>query len=115
MWHNYIKQVRFQGNNTKLIEYGFPAIVKEVMSQAGGKMDQPGSLKVIGDTYHIVGCKSPEYKCYPPFESRACSTTQDCNYALSQLRWGLQTALELVVGYVFFLCGGRDEKGCFRS
>ena len=54
------------------------------------------SLKLQSDQqYHLVGCSSPEYRCYPPFADRSCSTKQDCNYALAQLRWGLQTALEL--------------------
>ena len=79
------------------MKYAWPVIVSSVMDQAGKAQAAPGSLKLLQDgIYHIVGCNSPEYKCYAPFKSRMCSTKQDCNYALSQLRWGLQTALELV-------------------
>lgn len=39
------------------------------------------------------------YHCYPPFESRACSTKEDCNYYLSQLRWGIETALDMTVRF----------------
>ena len=88
--------MRFAGNDTKLVKYAWPVIVSSVMDQAGKAQAVPGSLKLLQDgIYHIVGCSSPEYKCYPPFQSRMCSTKQDCNYDLSQLRWGLQTALEL--------------------
>ena len=62
---------------------------------AGKTQSGQKSIKLIGGTYHIVGCSSPEYKCYPPFASRKCTPNQDCNYALSQLRWGLEQALSL--------------------
>eukprot|EP01060_Flectonema_neradi_P035848 TRINITY_DN6707_c0_g1_i1.p1 TRINITY_DN6707_c0_g1~~TRINITY_DN6707_c0_g1_i1.p1 ORF type:complete len:856 (+),score=106.21 TRINITY_DN6707_c0_g1_i1:38-2605(+) len=45
--------------------------------------------------YHLENCASPEYRCYAPFESRSCDIKTDCNYGLSQLRWGLRRVLEL--------------------
>ena len=42
-----------------------------------------------------VGCLSPEYTCWAPFQHEQCKPRQDCNYELAQLRWGLHTALDL--------------------
>ena len=95
MIHNYVKQADFDGNVTKLANFAWPALVNAVKSEAGTAENATGSLKLINGQYHIVGCSSPEYKCYPPFESRACSTKEDCNYELSQIRWGLETVLNL--------------------
>lgn len=109
MIHNYVKQADFDGNSTKLINYAWPQIVSAVVSIAGASEAKPGTLKLQGAQYHIVGCSSPEYKCYPPFESRACSTHEDCNYELAQLRWGLQSALNLTTR--FGLQDRLKEKG----
>ena len=95
MLHNYVKQMQFEGNSTALAGDAFRAVVSAVRAVAGGSKSFPGKLSLINQTYHIVPCESPEYHCYPPFESRACSPNMDCNYELAQLRWGLQTALAL--------------------
>lgn len=99
MTHSYTKQASFDGNETKLVTYAWPMIVNQVKSMAGGNEASPGKLTLLNGTYHIVNCNSPEYRCYPPFESKACSTKQDCNYDISQLRWGLKTALNMSVKY----------------
>jgi hypothetical protein len=95
MVHNYLKQARFDGRDDRAQNaWGF--IVGTVKGQAGGSRGAPGKLKLLGDgLYHIVGCSSPEYRCYDPFGKLACSPEQDCNYELAQLRWGLQAALAL--------------------
>ena len=95
MIHNYVKQADFTGNTSKLSQYALPAIVAAVKAQAGGVERSPGSLKLLNGTYHIVGCSSPEYHCYPPFQHLACQPKQDCNFALAQLRWGLTAAISL--------------------
>jgi hypothetical protein len=94
MVHNYVKQARFEGNESKLTRDAWPAVAKMVRDYAGATRAAPGRLKLAGGTYHIVGCSSPEYKCYPPFQSRACSPKEDCNYELAQLRWGLSFVLQ---------------------
>jgi hypothetical protein len=99
MIHNYVKQADFDGNTSKLIDFAWPAIIDAVKAIAGTSETSPGSLTLLGQQYHIVGCSSPEYKCYPPFESRACSTHEDCNYEMSQLRWGLRTALNMTTRF----------------
>ena len=96
MVHNYLKQARFDGRDDRAQNaWGF--IVDTVKDEAGGSREAPGKLKLLpGDgLYHIVGCSSPEYRCYDPFGKLACSPEQDCNYELAQLRWGLQAALAL--------------------
>ena len=95
MAHNYVKQARFEANDTKLTHFAWPAVVKMVQGYAGASREAPGRLKLEGGTYHITPCSSPEYHCYPPFESRACKPSLDCNYEISQLRWGLDFVLQL--------------------
>jgi len=73
----------------------WPQLIAELTSTLG-ETENATKLTQIGDTYHVVGCKSPEYNCYPPFSSRMCSTNQDCNYEISQLRWGLSTILSML-------------------
>ena len=95
MLHNYWKVAWFEGRKEELSKTLWPQLVSQLNGTLG-ETENSTKLKMIGDTYHIVGCKSPEYRCYEPFEFRACSTTQDCNYEISQLRWGLTTVLELM-------------------
>ena len=95
MVHNYVKQMRFEGNISGLVGVALPLIASMVQAIAGGSEGSPGSLKLVNGTYHIEHCSSPEYRCYPPFQDRACTPDTDCNYALSQLRWGLRTVLSL--------------------
>ena len=99
MLHNYVKQVEFEGNNTKLSTYAWDAVVKGTQAIAGATESEPGRLTLRGNTYHLEGCSSPEYKCYPPFQDRMCTPKEDCNYELSQLRWGLVTALKLTAKF----------------
>ena len=96
MIHQYVKQARFDGRDDRLRAHAWSTIVGAVKKQAGSARTSPGTLKKLSGTdddgrYHIVGCSSPEYRCYPPFEELACSTTRDCNFGLAQLRWGLAT------------------------
>ncbi len=95
--HNYVKQARFDGRADRLRDTAWGLIVDSVAGTAGKTRASPGSLELSAadGLYHIVGCDSPEYTCYPPFASLACKPQEDCNYGLSQLRWGLSTALAL--------------------
>ena len=101
MVHNYVKQARFDGREDRLRQHAWGTVVGAVKAQAGGSRAAPGSLKLLAadGRYHIVGCSSPEYRCYPPFEALACTPSEDCNYALAQLRWGIQTALALTTQF----------------
>ena len=98
MLHNYVKQARFDGRKDRLLTHAFPILVSELSDSVGKTQSSPGSLHLdpSDGKYHVLHCGSPEYRCYEPFESLACTPASDCNYELSQLRWGLQTVLELV-------------------
>ena len=97
MAHNYVKQMRFEGNHTGLVHVALPLITNLVRGIAGENASSHGSLDGpdSNGTFHIIDCSSPEYKCYPPFQNRACSPKVDCNYEISQLRWGISTALAI--------------------
>ena len=69
-----------------------------LQSEIGLNKTQHDTGKLLVDdkgTYHVTQCKSPEYRCYPPFESLACEIKTDCNFELSQLRWALRRVCEL--------------------
>jgi hypothetical protein len=108
--HNYVKQARFDGRADRLLK-AWGLVVDSVAGTAGKTRDSPGTLQAspADGLYHIVGCDSPEYFCYPPFGSLACKPQEDCNYGLSQLRWGLSTALELTSE--FGLSGNLSARG----
>ena len=76
MVHNYVKQLRFEGNTSGLAEVALPLITSTcmVLAIAGDDSEaNPGTLVADANgTYHIERCSSPEYHCYPPFEDRAC-------------------------------------------
>ena len=97
MTHNYIKVLSFWGDDALLSTKGFAMVSKGLPAV--------GSKKIEGDGYyHINGCSSPEYHCYAPYDkwpqgNPHCKIGKDCNYALSQLNWGLQTALGMVAKY----------------
>jgi hypothetical protein len=96
MLHNYYKMAWFNGQQDKLSHTLWPLLVNELKGVLGATK-QNTTLKLLADgLYHVVGCSSPEYNCYSPFGSRACSPRQDCNYEISQLRWGIATVLELM-------------------
>ena len=85
----------FEGKQEKLKHTLWPQLVAALQGTLGAN-ESGTRLKLIDGTYHVVGCSSPEYNCYAPFGSRMCQTKQDCNYEISQLRWGLATVLELM-------------------
>jgi hypothetical protein len=102
MLHNYWKIAVFDGaasatspRSANFRSKFWPQLVGQLVSECGGNASKPGKLRKISGTYHVVGCSSPEYNCYAPFEDRMCHTTQDCNYEISQLRWGMQTVLDM--------------------
>eukprot|EP00041_Stephanoeca_diplocostata_P027165 m.745089 g.745089 ORF g.745089 m.745089 type:complete len:1294 (+) comp23125_c1_seq4:39-3920(+) len=92
--HQYIKQLRYEGNVSELSTTGWQAVVASAISTVGAT-ERSTPLVMNESIYHIVHCDSPEYRCYPPFASRACTPSEDCNYAISQARWVVATALEL--------------------
>lgn len=94
----YVKQAKFDANTPALLR-AWTGIVAQLVSDVGKTESAPGTLHLERGTYHVVHCSSPEYKCYPPFEDRACTIGTDCNYELSQLRWGLSTALDMASKY----------------
>eukprot|EP01052_Picozoa_sp_SAG31_P052944 SAG31_NODE_13326_length_876_cov_1.655084_1_plen_156_part_10 len=96
MLHNYYKVAWFNGEQERLSHTLWPLLVNELKGVLG-ETENATKLKLLDDgLYHVVGCSSPEYHCYSPFESRTCSPHQDCNYEISQLRWGIATVLELL-------------------
>eukprot|EP00658_Telonema_sp_P-2_P046191 TRINITY_DN3430_c0_g1_i10.p1 TRINITY_DN3430_c0_g1~~TRINITY_DN3430_c0_g1_i10.p1 ORF type:complete len:700 (-),score=109.31 TRINITY_DN3430_c0_g1_i10:79-2070(-) len=100
MAHNYIKQLRFEGDSQKLQAVGWSAIIELVRGQVGSTQASPGRLTLMSDRlYHVLDCSSPEYNCYPPYASKMCTPSQDCNYDLAQIRWGLRTALSLTAQF----------------
>ena len=78
----------FEGRHAELSKTLWPLLVQGVNDSHVGPRRTATKLTLINGTYHVVGCSSPEYNCYPPFESRACSTKVDCNYEIAQLRCG---------------------------
>jgi hypothetical protein len=95
MLHNYWKIAWFEGRQEELSKVLLPQLISELKGTLG-ETENSTSLKLIGGTYHVVGCSSPEYNCYPPFQDRMCHTKQDCNYEIAQLRWGLTTVLDMI-------------------
>jgi hypothetical protein len=94
MVHNYHKVQDFRGNLT--------AAAGTILSMISQGLPTNATLGGLGadGRYHIDGCASPEYRCFPPFDAEParqpnCKIDRDCSYALSQLRWGLRTALQL--------------------
>ena len=94
----YVKQARFDANTAALLR-AWGGIVLQLIQDVGKSEAVPGDLHLAEGTYHVTHCSSPEYKCYPPFEDRACKIGTDCNYELSQLRWGLTAVLRLGAEY----------------
>ena len=95
MVHNYHKIQSFRGNLTDAADTILAMITAGLPSNK-----TLGGLEADGK-YHIEGCASPEYRCFPPFDDEPsrtpqCKINRDCTYTLSQLRWGLSTALHLV-------------------
>ena len=100
MLHNYAKIQDFMGNVTA-------QTADELLRLVGDAL--PASNATLGGRaadglYHVLGCASPEYKCFAPFDSEParnphCKIEQDCNYALSQIRWGLEMVQRLINEY----------------
>ena len=80
--HNYWKIAWFEGRHDELSNTLWPLLVSELRDTLG-ETENSTKLKMIGDTYHVVGCNSPEYNCYPPFENRMCHTEQVRKHVLS--------------------------------
>jgi hypothetical protein len=95
MVHNYMKALDAVGDVAAIAEKGFPMVVA-ALPKNGSMVKDP-----TDGFYHILHCGSPEYTCFPPFDQPGwgrdphCKIDQDCTYALSQLRWGLRTAIFL--------------------
>lgn len=99
MVHNYYKVLNFQGNLTSHADRILDMIASGLPSRK-----KLGGIDTTDGKFHIDGCGSPEYTCFPPFDAEParvphCVIERDCSYALAQLRWGLTTALELVGRY----------------
>lgn len=74
----------------------YDQMVGELTSLVGTGPNDTAQLRLDDDgLYHVYGCTSPEYKCYPPFQSQACNPSVDCNWEISQIRWGLDKAVGL--------------------
>ncbi len=73
--HNYWKIAWFEGRQDELSKILWPQLISELKGMLG-ETENTTKLKLIGDTYHVVGCSSPEYNCYPPFQDRMCHTEQ---------------------------------------
>ena len=91
MIHNYVK-IQDHGNLTHSTAATL-AMVADALPKSSATL---GGL-AKDNHYHLTDCGSPEYRCFPPFDSDPtrqpqCKIQQDCNYGLSQLRWGLDTA-----------------------
>jgi hypothetical protein len=95
MIHNYAKIQDFRG------ALGSNADTLLQMISKGLPSNTSLGARGADGYFHIEGCGSPEYKCFAPFDQEParhphCKISQDCTYTLSQLRWGLTTALQLV-------------------
>lgn len=75
--HNYWKIAWFEGREDELTHSLWPQLIEELKATLG-ETQNATKLTHIGDTYHVVGCNSPEYNCYPPFSGRMCHTKQVC-------------------------------------
>lgn len=98
MFHNYIRQARFDDRDDLLRNVAWPRLVENIQGEVGKNETSPGKLTALDDgLYHfgVQGCWSPEYRCFPPFEHLDCGTKRDCNYGLAQVRWGITEALRL--------------------
>ena len=83
MIHNYYKVQDFQGNLTA-------STAGAMLAMIAAALPDNKTLGGIGadGQYHIYGCASPEYTCFPPFDidksrNPSCHISQDCNYALA--------------------------------
>ena len=94
MFHSYMKQMKYEGRDLAAF---LPKLVASVASFVGKHTTNTErlSLSKSDKKYHLASCKSPEYRCYPPFESMTCDIKTDCNYLLAQVRWGIAEAFSL--------------------
>ena len=86
MIHNYYKVQDFQGNLTA-------STAGAMLAMIAAALPDNKTLGGIGadGQYHVYGCASPEYTCFPPFDSDksrnpSCHISQDCNYALASVK-----------------------------
>jgi hypothetical protein len=96
MQHDRLRALMAYGYWDRINNTFYDQMVGELTGRVGTGPHDTAQLKLDDDgLYHVHGCISPEYTCFPPFQSRACKPSVDCNWALSQIRWGLDKAVSL--------------------
>ena len=74
----------------------YEQLAAALTGHVGTGPNDTGQLQLESDgLYHVHGCMSPEYHCDAPYEALACKPSVDCNWAISQFRWGIDTIVDL--------------------